>query len=238
MFLLIVQEWLSNYVSLIDDGQSGQIDLQATREALLSEPPRYRDDSDSFWSQIEDETDAELLLIHLHKQESDNSEDQSLETASQKKARENLETFLGLPYSKQLAQIINLSTLRPILDEYASEVDRLKFMEEHGEILLEGMEIEHLVSDVNGSITLHDIDDSLIDKKKLGDNTRFSIKMIPYGTDEFGLTRSERSRALYRAWSAQKAGRARYEESSFKKGELGLSVHDNVGGRREKRTEE
>lgn len=234
------KNWLSKYIALVDDGQMGQIDLKATREALLSEPPRYRADSDSFWSQIEDETDAELLLIHLHKQESDfKSKDQpQLETPAQKKAKDNLETFLSLPYSKQLAQIINLSTLRPILDEYASEVDRLKFMEEHGELLLEGMEIEHLVSDVNGTISLNDIDDSFVDKKTLGENSRFSIKMIPYGTDEFGLSRSERSRALYRAWSAQKAGRARYEENSFKRGELGLSIHDYANGQRKQQNQE
>lgn len=222
------QKWLSDYISVVEEGNSSNIDLNATREALLSVPPRYRDESDAFWAQVQDETDAELLLLSLHKPNDDDTTSEST-PISQKKVKESLETFLSLPYSKQLRQIINLSTLRPILDEYGSEVDRLKFMEKYGEMLLEGMEIEHLVSDSNGPITLDDIDDSLLDKKKLDSNSRFSIKMIPYGTDEFGLTRSQRSRALYRAWSAQKAGRARYEESSFKKGRIGLSIHgDNV----------
>lgn len=212
---------------MVEEGNSSNIDLNATREALLSVPPRYRDESDAFWAQVQDETDAELLLLSLHKTEDEGGDEtSSLEsTSTQKNAKESLDTFLSLPYSKQLRQIINLSTLRPILDEYGSEVDRLAFMEKYGEILLEGMEIEHLVSDSNGSITLDDIGDSLLDKKNLDENSRFSIKMIPYGTDEFGLSRSQRSRALYRAWSAQKAGRARYEEISFKKGRIGLSIH-------------
>ena len=48
------------------------------------------------------------------------------------------------------------------------------------------------------------------------------MEMIKYGTDEFGTARSQRARMLYRAWNELKAGRARYEETMFKKGKLGL----------------
>jgi len=128
-----------------------------------------------------------------------------------------------MPYTKQLGQIISLGALRPILDEYSTEEDRVNFMERHGETLLEGMEIEHLVSDPNGIITVDDIgDESLLSKQKIGPNERFSIKMVPYGTDEFGLSRSDKARALYRAWNIQKAGRARYAENLYKTGQMPL----------------
>lgn len=145
------------------------------------------------------------------------------ESAAEKKSRESLETFLSMPYSKQLSQVVSLGALRPILDEYSSEENRGKFMDRYGETLLEGMEIEHLVSDPNGSITVDDIgDETLLRDQKAGKEDRFSIKMVPYGTDEFGLSRSEKSRALYRAWNIQKAGRARYAENRFKTGKMPL----------------
>jgi hypothetical protein len=134
-----------------------------------------------------------------------------------------------MPYSKQLAQIINLGTLRPILDEYYNEENRLKFMERYGETLLDGMEIEHLVLDPNGNIAVKDIGDkSLISGQKYGKDDRFSVKMVPYGTDEFGLSRSEKARALYRAWNIQKAGRARYAEQLYKTGKMPLKEGDTM----------
>ncbi len=133
-----------------------------------------------------------------------------------------------MPYSKQLNQVISLGTLRPILDEYCPEHDRVRFMERYGETLLEGMEIEHLVLDPNGNIGVEDIGDkSLIRGQKYGAEDRFSIKLVPYGTDEFGLARSEKARALYRAWNIQKAGRARYAEKLYKTGKMPLKKRDD-----------
>lgn len=124
--------------------------------------------------------------------------------------------------------MIALGTLRPILDEYTLESGRIKFMGRYGEALMEGMEVEHLVSDPNGTITLEDIgDESLLAGKKVRKDERFSVKMVPYGTDEYGLSRSEKVRALYRAWNMQKAGRARYAETMFKVGK-----DASEGGRR------
>ena len=39
----------------------------------------------------------------------------------------------------------NVAALRPLLDEYAPEVDREMFFAKYGDILLEGMPLEHLV---------------------------------------------------------------------------------------------
>jgi hypothetical protein len=161
-----------------------------------------------------------MLLDKLRGEESTSNEN---ETEVDKKSREALEVFLSLPYDKQVHQLVTLGTLRPILDEYYKESDRLKFMEKYSETLLEGMEIEHLVSDPNGLITAQDIGPGFFNKnEKIDPNSRFSIEKIPYGTNDFGMTRSERARMLYRAWNTHKAGRARYAESQFKKGKMPL----------------
>lgn len=141
-----------------------------------------------------------------------------------------------MPYNKQLKQLIILGTIRPLLDEYSSESGRKEFIENYAEILMEGMEVEHLVSDPNGAITVDDIGDtSLVDRETFLPNDRFSIKTLPYGTDEFRLTRSLKARELYRAWNIQKSGRARYEELMFKKGHVPLKDEDvDVKGKKSK----
>jgi len=217
------RKWFAEYIALVAPDSDGQIDMVATRDALLSEPPSSREETDTFWSQIQDETDAEILLHNLSKTGPPPAIDG--ESEGRKRTREALETFLSIPYAKQLHQMIALGALRPILDEYTLESDRIKFMDRYGEALLEGMEVEHLVSDPNGTITLEDIgDESLIAGKRVGMDDRFSVKMVPYGTDEFGLSRSEKARALYRAWNIHKAGRARYAENMFKTGQMPLKV--------------
>jgi len=250
-------KWMTKYIELVtpnsndDDNNKNRgmsrVDHNATRDALLSEPPRTRDESDTFWSRVQDETEAEILLDHLtsNPPTSTTTDDSAVESTS----RVAYEAFLQMPHAQQLRHLINLGTLRPILDEYASESDRLKFMERYGGILLEGVELEHLVSDPNGTITAQDIGDEALlqgadgsngseegsggGKKKVGKDARFSIEMISYGTDEFGRKRSERARALYRAWNEQKAGRAKYEEFLYKSGKIPLE-EGSAGGSKKK----
>jgi len=214
-------KWQSEYVSLVSTEYDGKVDVDATREALLSEPAIDRESSEDFWSQVQDEANAEILLSSLR--EKGAPEPSENESSSAKKCREALETFLSLPYEKQLRRLVSIGTLRPVLDEFYKESDRVKFMERYGATLLEGLELEHLVVDPEGHITVRDIgDDSLLKMENVNSDTKFSIKMIPFGTDEFGMSRSERARMLYRAWNIQKAGRARYAEAKFKKGEMPL----------------
>ncbi len=208
--------------------------MAATRNALLSEPPLSRSESKSFWSQVQDEADAEILLHSLREKGlPPTPTDTEKESDIERKVREELEIFLSLPYDTQLRQLINLGTLQPILDEYYEESDRLKFMSKYGQMLLEGMEIEHLVLDpINGHITLNDIGggnvaDFFGKGDRVDSNSKFSIKKMEYGTDEYGWKRSERARMLYRVWNMHKAGRARYAESQFKKGKMPLKDGDN-----------
>mmetsp|Transcript_21359 Transcript_21359/g.46549 ORF Transcript_21359/g.46549 Transcript_21359/m.46549 type:complete len:694 (+) Transcript_21359:155-2236(+) len=203
------EEWLSQYVELVSTESDGQVDMAATREALLSEPPMTRDESDAFWSNIRDETQAEIFLSNLR-----------IKTGSD--SDESVATFLQLPHDVQVRRLVDLGTLRPLFDEYTPESVRLSFLRRYADVLLDGAEVEHLVSDPKGPITSDDLagDATLLDEADRG--TRFRIEKIKYGTDEFGTASSQRGRMLYRAWNEQKAGRARYEEAMFKKGKLGL----------------
>jgi len=215
-------QWLASYVNLLRTESDGKVDLVATREALLAEPPRSSVESKSFWSRISDEAEAEILLQDiLSNFKLDSKEGENVVNFQ---SREAFESFLAIPYKMQLQKLISLGTLRPVLDEYAKESDRASFIQKYGEILLEGIEIEHLVPDPEGPISINELGDKLIIRKEdMEKGDRFAIKMIPYGSDDFGTSRSERARALYRAWNIQKAGRANYEEHLFKTRKIGLS---------------
>jgi hypothetical protein len=223
-------KWLSEYIALVTT-DSDIVDRAATRDALLSQPPSSRDESDAFWRRIQDETDAELFLnaflTSVEKDQNDKKNETKADIANgtgDTKSQHDLDVFLSLPYDIQLRQLIQISTLRPLLDEYISESDRLNFMDQYGDLLLEGIEMEHLVLDPEGSISIHDIKDEnlLFQQSGINKDSRFKIEMIPYGTDEYDSSRSTRARALYQAWNKQKAGRARYEKLMFQKGKIPL----------------
>ena len=67
-----------------------------------------------------------------------------------------------------------------------------------------------------------------------GQEPRFSIKMVAYGSDEFGTSTAERARDLFKLWNEHKANRARFEEALFKRGYLRLE-EDGVRGRKKKK---
>jgi hypothetical protein len=92
----------------------------------------------------------------------------------------------------------------------------------YGDYLLEGVEMDHLVPDPQGLITVSDLGDRLVRQWKVSKDERFRLEKIPFGSDEFGTDVSKRARDLYRAWNKLKAGRAHYEEKQFRQGELGL----------------
>ena len=179
-----------------------------------------RGESDSFWSQMRDETQAEIFLQRIL--EDGAPAPKEMETKTERKSREACVAFLALPYDLQLRKLVDMGTLRPIFDEYTSEADRVDFMNQYGETLMEGVEVEHLVPDPQGPIRGTDLEGTEFDSKQIKSDDRFSIQLIPHGTDEYGTKRSERARALYQAWNIMKGGRARYEEILFRKGKLGL----------------
>jgi hypothetical protein len=189
--------------------------MVATRKALLASPPLAKDESDKFWQAVRDETEAEILLQSMRK------EGVSLFQGVDRKAREAFQLFQHLPYEVQLQKLVDLGTLRPIMDEYASESERIQFLARYGEKLMEGVEMEHLVPDPEGPIVGKELG-RWGEENDIGQEDRFRMAMVKYGTDEFGTGRSDRAREMYRAWNTHKAGRARFEEIMFKKGRLGL----------------
>ena len=195
--------------------------MDETREALLSGTPQTEEESDSFWSGLQDETKADLFLQQL------------LQKGPPDGLTETEKVFWTLPYAQQLEKLINLGAVRPLFDEYMPDEERADFFRRYGDYLLDGVELDHLVPDPQGAVTGMDLGIEAIRAWGIRKEDRFKLVKLPYRsgladkddvTDGDGSDAAmERSRALYRAWNQHKAGRARYEESLFVRGDLGLS---------------
>ena len=202
--------WMKEYVNeLMPEVARSSIDFDSTREALLSQPPVSKQDSDSFWNVLENERDAVKLLDSMRK-------DGPPPGANILEA-----SFWDLPYEDQLQRLLNIGALRPLLDEYTKQQERLDFLNRYCDALLSGAELEHLVEDPNGPIAGESVD------KSLPPGTRLRLVMLPYRGSK-GATAQEKSRTMYKAWNSMKAGRARYEEHLFQTGQLGLQYSDNM----------
>jgi hypothetical protein len=210
------KSWMAKYVeTLVPNAERGRVDFDTTRHALLSEPPVSRDQSQAFWSQLQDEGQAAALLEVMRK------------NGAPVGASILQSAFWGLPYTEQLERLMNLGALRPLLDEYTTESDRTKFLQRHGDTLLAGVELEHLVQDPKGPIRYDDLDGSTADELGVAKDARFRLEVQPYQSS--GDTSSqEKTRLLFMAWNQHKAGRARYEEKLFQTGRLGLRYTDRV----------
>lgn len=236
------QQWIDLYITaLYPDADSSSVDKEATRLSLLSERPIDAKKTKEFWSSIGSETDAELFLKDYRTRAEEKlnllwAASTSTTTEEDKKLQTELEAILSVPYNVQLDKIVNMGTLRPILDDYAPMKERKAFLEKYAPFFLEGLVMEHLVPDPDGPIGLDDLSVDLREELSKewtpssglaeglddGGKPRFAIKMVAYGTDEFGTSRAERARELYRLWNEHKANRARFEEALFKRGHLQL----------------
>ena len=228
------QQWIDKYVATLSPEAAGSsVDKDATRIALLSERPNDGTKTKEFWSNVRTETEAELFLEDYRKHAEEKLQslnNASSQTDEEKKTTSELQAILAVPFERQLQKILDMGTLRPVLDDYAPGAERNAFLEKYTPIFLEGLVMEHLVPDPNGPIGLDDLSSEIREEMSkqwlpgAGLNTdqepRFSIEMIAYGTDEFATTRAERARDLYRLWNEHKASRARFEEAMFKKGYL------------------
>ena len=211
------------------------MDLIATRKALLESPPIDKDESDKFWQQVRDETEAEILLQSIRKTGAPSPNDAA--TTGERKAREAFAHFLNLPYHVQLQKLVDLGTLRPLMDEYTSESERVKFLARYGEKLMEGVLMEHLVPDPDGPIRGAELG-RWGEENGIEGEERFRMETVPYGSDEFSSDKSVRAREMYRAWNTHKAGRARFEEIMFKKDRLGLRYNLDDKGKVQTTTQE
>lgn len=224
-------QWIDKYVAaLYPNAEPGSIDKEATRTSLLSQSPVDAEKTKEFWSKVRTETEAEVFLRDYR-----SAAREKLDSTKEGDAlRSELEAILSVSFERQLEKLVDMGTLRPLLDTYASTTERDSFLEKYSPIFLEGLETEHLVPDPDGAISLEDLSAEMRDElsrewtpgsltsSSSGGEVRFAIKMVPYGTDEYGTSRSERARSLYRIWNEHKANRARFEEALYKKGFLGL----------------
>jgi hypothetical protein len=211
-----LRSWTIKYVEiLVPDAERGRVNLDTTREALLSEPPTSAEDSETFWSQLENEGDAAEFLSLMRK-------DGPPAGAGVLQA-----AFWGLPYDEQLERLLNLGALRPLLDEYTTESKRTEFLQRHSDTLLSGVELEHLVEDPDGPIRYEDIDGTTVEELGVSKEARFRLEMKPYQSSE-EMSAQEKTRILFMAWNQHKAGRARYEEKLFQSGRLGLRYGDRL----------
>jgi hypothetical protein len=217
-----LDRWVKSFVAAFaSQGEKGIVDYDATREALLSRPPVSRDESEAFWSGLTDKGQAMQLLDAMRK------EGPPAGASILHKA------FWDLPYKKQLEQLVSLGAVRPLLDEYAKDSDRKMFLQRHGDTLLEGVKLEHLVLDPHGPVRIEDTGLSAADLD-LPENARFRMEMRAYRADD-DLSASERTRELFKAWNRHKASRANYEEKLFQTGRLGLRYSDDVEDEEDKR---
>lgn len=231
-------QWIEKYVSILyPEADAGSVDKEATRNSLLSERPTDSSKTKEFWNNVRTQSEAELFLQDYRAAAQDrlNSMDEAhLLTDEGAKMQTELEMILSVSFDVQLEKIVNMGTLRPILDDYAPGKERTTFLEKYAPIFLEGLEMEHLVPDPDGPIGVDDLSSDMRDELSAewttssglaaadGSEPRFAIQMVAHGTDEFGTARAERARALYQLWNEHKANRARFEESLFKKGYLPL----------------
>mmetsp|Transcript_16709 Transcript_16709/g.46175 ORF Transcript_16709/g.46175 Transcript_16709/m.46175 type:complete len:218 (-) Transcript_16709:688-1341(-) len=217
---------MAEYVTAISpDASLNDVDFDATRQSLLASPPQTKEDSDSFWNSIRDETAAEVLLNRL------------LENGPPDSATEDEKLFWDLPYDVQLKKLVSLGAIRELSDEYTKHTDRAKFVARYGNYLLEGVEMEHLIPDASGPILGSEVGERLARQLKVEKDERFRIEKIPFGSDEFGTDASKRARAIFKAWNKFKAGRAHYEEKLFHQDLLGLRYAKPSRTRKHKRVE-
>lgn len=200
--------------------------MEATRKALLSQPPIDSATSKDFWNNVRTETEAEnFLQDYRSKAEAKLAAlGDSPSSDADKELQTELKAILSVPFDRQLRKLVNMGSIRPILDEYIEDSDRESFLEKYSSIFLEGLELECLVPDPNGPIFLDDLGSDLREEFAAShpQDQRFRIDKVAYGTDEFGMERSQRARDLYRLWNEHKSNRARFEEAMFRKGFMNL----------------
>mmetsp|Transcript_37386 Transcript_37386/g.77553 ORF Transcript_37386/g.77553 Transcript_37386/m.77553 type:complete len:641 (-) Transcript_37386:68-1990(-) len=226
------EDWFQSKFApvMLPDMTDPTVDWESVKKSLLAAPPVSEKENNEFWSSLQTEQDAIELLEKMRK-DGPPPGASILQTA-----------FWDLSYEAQLQQLLNLGAIRPLLDEYADESDRLDFIQRYYDVLMTGVPIEYLVpDDEEGSITVKDMNFETIRSLNIdrNDPRKFKLQVLPYRgalesekehTDDGGnvLTTQqlEQSRALYMAWNEHKANRARYEEEMFTSNRLGLRYGD------------
>lgn len=198
--------WSRRYMETLGIDKNA-ISYEDFAQTILSDPPLDRETSDIFWDHLSSRAGAEALAQKL-------SFDSALADMA---ARFGLQPGDG-------DELWNVAALRPLLDEYASESDRQAFLSKYGDILLEGIPLEHLVvatdkeSHHGGTVPASSLPAAWA--ATLPATARVRVQTLAF--------RSNVDDDLYALWKEHKAGRARYEEKLFRTKRLGLVYGQNA----------
>jgi len=209
---------------LTPESELKHIDMDETRASLLNQPALSRDESNTFFSKLVDETEAEIFLNQLRSSYSNTN----ASTDDNDPIKRIYETFMSLPHEEQLAKLVTIGTLRPLYDEYVTEKERTQFLVDYEDVLLRGVPMESIVEDDKGPIVLDGLDKELFGESSVSDNvksekkTRYRLEKVPYGE-----ANAKREEMILEAWGSYKSAKAVYEEKLFKEGKLGLEYEDN-----------
>jgi hypothetical protein len=209
--------WLTHFLrQFASPAEQDKVDRAATRDALLKSPPMTRAGSDRFWEHVSYDVVELLEVLREHGPPAD--------------ANYLHKHFWDLSYDEQLSQLLQLGSLKPLLDDFASSDDKTKFLQQHSDTLLEGVVMEHLVVDPKGNLSLNDLNPQLVQSLNLPPDTRFKVERRPYRASSADSDdAANRTKLLLEAWNEYKMGRAQYEEKMFVTGRLGLRYSDPVG---------
>uniref|UniRef100_A0A7S3KXM6 Uncharacterized protein n=1 Tax=Amphora coffeiformis TaxID=265554 RepID=A0A7S3KXM6_9STRA len=170
-------------------------------EALLADAPLDQDVSDKFWDRL-------TACSHAEAQVFANEMDKEMSAVASR---------YGIAPGDADA-LWNLAVLRPLLDEFTPETERQAFLTKYGDILLEGVPLEHLTvvspqDDLEGTVPASSLPPRWA--SSLPPTAHVRLQVMAY--------RSNIDDDLYGLWKEHKAGRARYEEKLFRTHRLGLT---------------
>ena len=179
-------------------------------QALLADGPIDQETSHMFWEAVSTRAGAEQVAQVLT---------ENADMAAMAARYGVVDTNLGSDDANSMADALwNVGALRPLLDEYFPENERQAFLNKYGDILLEGLPLEHIAvasseqDDQQDTVPASSLPASWA--ASLPSTARIRLQMVAY--------RSNVDDDLYALWKEHKAGRARYEEKLFRTKRLGL----------------
>ena len=219
------QEWLKEYATLLPPLDSGnEIDTNQVKKDVLYNVYIPKEESDALWAALADPTESEMILSQLresHEKKTYNAREG--ESEDERLQREEYKAFMKLPYNEQLEHLRELGCLRPLFDESVSNDERVQFLSDNEEVLLEGIEETSLEPSRNGNIR-----DTDIGLSKRG--MRYQLRKIVHGQYGAETTASAKviaqERALYKVWGQYRQMKANHEEFLFRQGLLGLKYEN------------
>jgi hypothetical protein len=200
--------WSRRYMEILGIDKNA-VSYEDFRRALLQDGPLDEETSNQFW---------DILTSSTSPQEIDfSSVTDNVPAVAQR---------YGIDVSNNKDDLWNLAALRPLLDEYYPIEERKEFLTKYGDILLEGVPLEHL------EITNDPSADAMSTTATKGSGVPVLSLPSPWSSKLPATARIHlRTMAyrttvdddLYALWKEHKAGRARYEEALFRTKRLGLA---------------